>query len=137
MGIGTVRLFGAQKQQVETFPVGQIKRVRPIKRANGYYVQFAVQTERQLAHEPTGRQVGIDVGLKSFYTDSQGQQVDNPRYLRKAEIRLKRLHRRVSRKQKRSKNRKRAIKRLAKGSSPGQPTASGLCQKDGKGAYPV
>jgi putative transposase len=137
MGIGTVRLFGTKKQKVETFPVGQIKRVRLIKRANGYYVQFAVKTERQMALEPTGRQVGIDVGLKSFYTDSEGQHVDNPRYLRKAETRLKRLHRRVSRKQKRSKNRKRAIKRLAKGSSPGQPAASGLCQKDGKGAYPV
>jgi putative transposase len=66
-------------------------------------------------HEPTGRQVGIDVGLKVFYTDSEGQQVENPRYLRKAEAKLKRLHRRVSRKQKRSKNRKKAIKQLAKG----------------------
>ena len=59
--------------------------------------------------------MGIDVGLKAFYTDSEGQQVDNPRYLRKAEQKLKRLHRRVSRKVKRSKNRKKAIKRLAKG----------------------
>ena len=38
-----------------------------------------------------------------------------PRYLRKAEKHLKRLHRRVSNKQKRSKNRRRAIQRLAKG----------------------
>ena len=35
--------------------------------------------------------------------------------VRKAEAKLKRLHRRVSRKQKRSKNRKKAIQRLAKG----------------------
>jgi putative transposase len=55
------------------------------------------------------------VGLKAFSTDSDGQQVANPRYLRKAEKKLKRLHRRVSRKQKRSQNRKKAIKRLAKG----------------------
>src|SRR5215471_16708264 len=79
------------------------------------HVQFALKTERTMAHEPTGKQVGIDVGLKSFYTDSQGQTVANPRYLRKAEKQLKRLHRRVSRKQKRSKNRKKASKRLAKG----------------------
>ena len=32
---------------------------------------------------PTGTQVGIDVGLKSFYTDSQGITVPNPRFLRK------------------------------------------------------
>jgi len=79
------------------------------------HVQFAVQAERQLTHQPTGKQVGIDVGLKAFYTDSEGQQVENPRYLRKAAKRLKRLHRRVSRKVKRSKNRKYASKRLAKG----------------------
>jgi putative transposase len=55
------------------------------------------------------------VGLKSFSTDSDGQTIENPRYLRKAEKRLKRLHRRVSKKQKGSLNRKKAIKRLAKG----------------------
>ena len=55
------------------------------------------------------------MGLKSFSTDSDGTTVENPRYLRRAEKRLKRLHRRVSNKQKGSKNRKKAIKRLAKG----------------------
>ena len=112
--IGTVRLIG-KKGTIETYPASQIKRVRLVKRADGYYVQFAVQVERHIAHEPTGKQVGIDVGLKAFYTDSDGASVANPRYLRKAEQKLKRLHRRVSRKQKRSKNCKKAIKRLAKG----------------------
>ena len=69
----------------------------------------------KIVHEPTGKQVGIDVGLKAYYTDSAGATVANPRYLRKSEQRLKRLHRRVARKVKRSKNRKKAIKRLAKG----------------------
>src|SRR5215472_13561332 len=114
MGIGTMRLIG-KKGSIETYPIKQIKRVRLVKRADGYYVQFAVKTERTLPHEPTGKQVGIDVGLKSFYTDSDGNTVENPRYLRKAEKHLKRLHRRVSKKQKRSKNRRRAIQRLAKG----------------------
>ena len=59
--------------------------------------------------------MGIDVGLKSFYTDSDGKTVENPRYLRKAEKHLKRLHRRVSNKPKCSKNRKKAIQHLAKG----------------------
>lgn len=112
-GIGTVRLIGTRS--IETFPLAQIKRVRLVKRADGYYGQFAVQADRHLTHEPTGRQIGIDMGLKSFYTDSQGQTVANPRYLRKAEKKLKRLHRRKDRKQKGSKNRKKAIKKLAKG----------------------
>jgi putative transposase len=112
--IGTVRLIG-KKGRIETFPQAQIKRVRLVRRADGCYVQFAVQADRQIKHQPTSKQIGIDVGLKSFYTDSDGNTVDNPRYLRKAEAKLKRLHRRVNRKQKRSKNRKKAIKRLAKG----------------------
>src|SRR5262249_8097744 len=112
-GIGTLRLIG--KRNIETFPLAQIKRVRILKRADGDYVQFAVQADRQIDHQPTGKQVGIDVGLKAFYTDSDGQQVENPRHLRKAERKLKRLHRRKDHKQKGSKNRKKAIKSLARG----------------------
>jgi putative transposase len=112
LGIGTVRLIGTRS--IETFPISQIKRVRLLKRADGSYVQFAVQAERQIAHQPTDKALGIDVGVKAFYTDSEGHTVANPRYLCKAEKRLKRLQRRVSRKVKRSQNRKKAIKRLAK-----------------------
>jgi putative transposase len=119
-GIGTLRMIGAnptrkKARPLATFPLAQIKRVRLVKRADGYYAQFAVQAERQRNHPPTDKALGSDVGLKAFYTDSDGQQVANPRYLRKAEARLKRLHRRITRKVKRSKNRRRAIKRLAKG----------------------
>ena len=96
-------------------PRAQIKRVRLLKRADGYYVQFAVQAERTIDHQPTGKQVGIDVGLKILLYRLRGDTVANPRYLRKAEAKLKRLHRRVSRKVKRSKNRRRAIQRLARG----------------------
>ena len=109
-----MRLIGKQGN-IETYPIQQIKRVRLVKRADGYYVQFAVKTNRTLPHEPTGKQVGMDVGLKEFSTDSDGNTVEHPRSLRKAEANLNRLHRRVSRKQKQSKNRKKAIKRLAKG----------------------
>ncbi|HEY7416659.1 MAG TPA: transposase [Ktedonobacteraceae bacterium] len=120
MGIGTLSMIGTNPRRkyarpIATFPPSQIKRVRLVKRADGYYVQFAVKAERTLAHEPTGKQVGIDVGLKSFYTDSEGNTVANPRYQRLAEKQLKRLQRRKDRKKKGSQNRKKAIKRLAKG----------------------
>lgn len=111
-GIGRVRLIGTR--DIMTFPVKQIKRVRLLKRADGYYCQFAVQVDRVIEHVPTGKQVGIDLGLKSFLTDSNGNTVDNPRFLRKAEQKIKRLHRRVSRKQKKSSNRGKASKQLAK-----------------------
>lgn len=112
-GIGSVRLVGNKHQRIQAFPLTQIKRVRLIKRADGYYVQFVVQAQRQMVHVPTGTQVGIDMGLTAFLTDSEGNIVANPRHLRKAEKRLKQLHRRLSRKQKTSHNRKKARKQLA------------------------
>lgn len=113
-GIGRLRLVGNKKQKIETFPKSDIKRVRILRRADGYYVQFGVKAERKVEHIPSGKELGIDVGLKSFLTDSEGNTVDNPRHYRKAEKRLKRLHRRHSRKQKKSANRKKARKALAK-----------------------
>src|SRR5207245_609447 len=112
-GIGRLRLVGNPKQPIETFPTKQIKRVRIIHRADGYSVQFNVQAERVIEHIPTDKQVGIDVGLKAYYTDSDGNTVDNPRHYRKVEKRLKRLHRQLSRKQTKSRNRQRASKQLA------------------------
>jgi putative transposase len=113
-GIGRLRLVGNKKQHIETFPVKDIKRVRIVRRADGYYTQFCVKTERKVEHVSNGKQLGIDVGLKSFLTDSEGNTVDNPRHYRKAEKKLKRLGRRLSRKQKKSANRKKARKALAK-----------------------
>jgi putative transposase len=113
-GIGRLRLVGNPKQQIETFPLKQIKRVRLVRRADGYYAQFGVKADRHIDHVPSGEQVGIDVGLKAFYTDSEGNTVENPRHYRKAEQKLRRLQRQLSRKNKGSKNRKKARKQLAK-----------------------
>ena len=113
-GIGRLRLVGNPKQKIAAFPTEQIKRVRIVHRADGYYVQFAVKVERAILHQPTQKQVGIDVGLKAYYTDSEGNTVDNPRHYRKAEQKLKRLQRQFSRKQKKSANRKKARKQLAR-----------------------
>ena len=58
--------------------------------------------------EPSGNTVGLDVGLKEYYTDSDGVMIENPKFLRKGEIVLKRSQRRVSRKVKGSINRRKA-----------------------------
>jgi len=94
---GTFDLWCSQKTLVY-YSEQQIKRVRIVKRADGYYCQFLIDYERQEKHEPTGKITGIDVGLKEFYTDAQGNTVHNPRYLRKAEKRLKKAQRKLSRK---------------------------------------
>lgn len=111
--IGRLRLVGTR--DIETFPITQIKRVRIVRRADGYFCQFCVKADRVIEHAPTGVMRGIDVGLKAYYTDSEGNTVENPRHYRKAEKRLKKLHRRLSRTAKKSKNRAKARKRLAKG----------------------
>src|SRR5262249_14597427 len=111
-GIGRLRLIGSR--DLATRPIPDIKRVRILRRADGYYVQFGISANRRVEHLPTGKEVGIDVGLMAFYTDSESNKVENPRYLRKAEKRLKRLHCRLSKKQKKSNNRKKARKVLAK-----------------------
>jgi putative transposase len=111
-GMGSFKLIGSR--DLNFYSPDQIKRVRIVRRADGYYCQFCIAVERNVATEPTGKAIGIDLGLKYFLKDSDGQQVENPKYLRKSDQALKRLQRRVSRKQKGSKNRIKARKRLAK-----------------------
>lgn len=82
--------------------------------SHGYYAQFCIDVERSELHEWSGRVVGIDVGLEYFYSDSDGNTLENPRFLRKSEKALKRAGRRVSRRKKGSKNRRKAINRMAR-----------------------
>jgi putative transposase len=57
--------------------------------------------------------VGIDLGLKSLIATSDGEKVEHPKFLRKAEKRLKHLQRLLSRKKNGSKNRSKARQRVA------------------------
>jgi putative transposase len=85
-----------------------------VRRADGYYAQLCINVERKEETISTGKAIGIDVRLNHFYTDSDGETVANPRYLRKSEKALKRLQNRVSRKKKGSGNRKKAINKLGR-----------------------
>jgi putative transposase len=58
--------------------------------------------------------VGIDVGIKSFAILSSGEVVENPKFLKKSLLKLKKLQKAVNKKQKGSKNRKKAVAKLAK-----------------------
>ncbi len=108
---GTFKFRGAD---LDGYDISLIKRIRVVRRADGHYAQFCVDVNRIEELAPTGRTIGLDMGLESFYTDSNGEKVESPRYLRKAEKRLKQLQRRVSKKKKGSANRRKAIKALAR-----------------------
>jgi putative transposase len=96
---GKFKLIGSR--DLHFYAHDEIKRVRVVRRADGYYAQFCVNVERAEEFIPTGKAIGIDVGLNHFYTDSDSDTVPNPRYLRKSEKALKRLQKRVSREEER------------------------------------
>ncbi len=62
----------------------------------------------------TGRAVGIDMGVRHFLTDSEGRQVENPRFYERTLQRIRILQRKLSKKRKGSINREKARIRLAK-----------------------
>ena len=94
--IGKVKLVGSR--DIYHYQPEQIKRVRLVRRADGYYCQFRIAIEVKEDMQPTGRAVGLDMGLQFFYTDNFGHTEENPRFYRKSEKRLNRLGRRLSRK---------------------------------------
>jgi putative transposase len=71
--------------------------------------------EIPITHQPSEvlAPVGVDLGLKATMTASDGEEIPHPKFLRKAERRLKRLQRSLSRKKKGSKNRWKARQRVA------------------------
>jgi len=111
-GIGELKLLG--KWDIHTYPVKAIKRVRLIRRADGYYCQFCVDVECVDIQPFTGNEIGLDVGLESFYTDSNGHQEPNPKFLRKAEPAIKHAQRLIYKKEKGSGNRRKARARYSR-----------------------
>jgi len=76
-----------------------------------YHVSIAV--EERIEHktpiskvESKTSTVGIDLGIKDFLVESNGNKINAPKFLHDAEIKLKRAQRKLSRKQKGSLNRK-------------------------------
>ncbi|NJK48647.1 transposase [Candidatus Gracilibacteria bacterium] len=97
--IGEFKLIGSR--DLYYFQDFQINRVRVVKRADGYFCQFLLKLDvRDIVPQlkPTQKCVGIDVGLKYFYSDSNGSTIVTPNYYRKSEKRLKKLNRRKSKK---------------------------------------
>jgi len=110
--IGCLKMLGTR--DLNFYSSNQIQRVRLVKRATGYFVQFGIKVDRSEPLESTGSVIGLDVGLESFYTDSNGAKVENPRFYRKGQKALRQKQSRVSKKVKGSKNRAKARTKLAR-----------------------
>ncbi len=79
-----------------------------------YFASFVVQTGEDEALPPVDSEVGIDLGLTHFAVLSGGTKVAAPTFLRRAARKLKRLQHDLSRKQKGSANRKKAVVKVAR-----------------------
>lgn len=93
---------------------GQIKTMTLKKSStNKWYACFCVEYEpiKKAINDYT---IGIDLGLLHFYADSEGNLLDNPRWLRNSEQKLADLQRNHSRKKKGSNNRKKSRLKVAK-----------------------
>lgn len=84
---------------------GKIKSATVSQTPSGkYFVSVLIEENGVHVFSKTNQNIGIDLGLKDFMITSDGQKVQNPKYLRKSEKRLVKLHRLLSRKSKDSKN---------------------------------
>ena len=95
--------------------IGFVKIRQTVKNANILYVTVektpsgkyfaAITVEFEPKPRPNkGGKVGVDVGIKHYYTDSNGNVVENPKNLKKSIRKLRRAQRKLSRKKKGSKN---------------------------------
>ena len=82
---------------------GTPKTVTISKEADGWYVCFSCADVPVQPLPLTGKETGIDVGLKVFLVTADGDVVDNPRHYRTGEKALKKANKRVSRRTKGSK----------------------------------
>ena len=80
-------------------PDGKIKHLTIQRKASGWYANIAVEIPDVLEVE-VKTTIGIDVGIESFLTTSDGDKVHNPQYFRKSEKQLTKAQRVLSRREK-------------------------------------
>lgn len=106
-GIGHVRV--RLSRPIE----GVVRRLRITRRSDGWYALLVCRISRPEPLPKTGESIGVDVGLANFAALSNGEMIDNPRYLRRATKALKRSRKALCRKVIKSSNRAKARHRLA------------------------
>lgn len=85
------------------------------QRAGRWYASLTIEREDEPAkHMPKGVAVGVDLGIKTLATLSDGTVIENPRHLKKSEQKLKRAQRALSRKMPGSNRRAKAKARVAR-----------------------
>jgi len=111
----SIRNVGRFKLKLSRLIAGDIKTVTIRREATGkWYVCFSCNNVPERILEKSSKSIGIDVGIKSFLVDSEGNTVDNPAYFRQSEGLLRRRQRRLCRRIKGSNGRRQARVLVAK-----------------------
>ena len=93
----------------------RVLRMTVSRRAGRWYASLTVEREEPAVRRaPKGGAVGVDLGLKTLATLSDGTVIENPRYLRKSERKLKQAQKALSRKAMGSKRRAKARAKVAR-----------------------
>jgi putative transposase len=92
---------------------GKIKTCSIKRELDNWYVCFSCEVQPELLLK-TQKSVGIDVGIEKYAALSDGVLIENPRFLRQSEAKLKHEQRKLSRKKKGSNSRKKQKHKLAK-----------------------
>ena len=93
----------------------RVLRMTVSQRAGRWFAALTVERDdKPVTQVPKGGAVGIDLGVKTLATLSDGTVIENPRYLRKSERRLKMAQKALSRKVKGSRRRAKARAKVAR-----------------------
>ena len=108
--LGRIRL----KEKRESYFKGRVLSATVTRRADRWYVSVTVEMELGRPDPPSGGPVGVDLGVKTLATLSDGITYSNPRALEKKLRKLRKLSKSLSRKKRGGKNRERAMLGLAR-----------------------
>jgi putative transposase len=105
--------IGKVKIKLSRRMVGKIKTLTIKNECGKWFAIFTVETAAENLPK-TGQTIGLDAGITSFLTLSNGMQIENNRFYQFAQKKLRIAQRAVSRKKKGSNNRKKAVLKLRK-----------------------
>ncbi len=93
---------------------GKIKQVIIKRYGSGAWFALLCVEETETTKKKIKSVIGIDLGIKSFLTDSDGRVIENPRFYERDLERLRIEHRKLSRKKRSSNNWLKQLRRLCK-----------------------
>ena len=107
--------LGMVKTKNKLVPQGRILNATISQEPSGkYYVSLCCTNVNIQPYEKTNHYIGLDLGIKEFAITSDGERIENPKYLKKSLDKLAKLQRSLSRKSKGSANWNRARIKVAR-----------------------